>query len=195
MNSFGLNAFNITSLVVCAQDVNGAHTGTPVELANGQTCEIDPESENLTQMGYGKTVELATILMHVNFSLSQGGIDLTAWPILAGATLGAYGSTPNQYQVAKRLSGGAGLPYFGLIGAAASTGGANLLFGLPHAKLDNMPSLNVEQNAFVIGEAAGKSIANPSGIADLPLVIKRYETAGAITLTSVYFDSFFEISS
>jgi len=194
--SFGNVPFNITSMVVCAQNASGAHTGDPVRLANGQMMSIDPESEKLDPlMGYGKRVELATILLSATFSLSQGGLDLAAWKILTGLTLDESGTTPNQGQEAHKAAGGAGLPYFGLIGSLASTNSSNVLMGLCRAKLDNMPSLNAEQNNFVIPEVEGETIRNPgSGYEDVPFIIKTYETAAEITLTSDFFDTFFNIS-
>jgi hypothetical protein len=106
--------FNITGIVVCSTDIDGSFTGTPVELEAGQTCNIEPQSVALDPlMGYGKIVELATIVTHINFTLGQGGIDLPSYTIMTGATLAPSGTTPNRVNFATRTVGGEGLPYFG----------------------------------------------------------------------------------
>lgn len=194
--AYGDKPFNLTSLVVCAVAADGTHTGTPVRLVNGQQCQVEPQSAALDPlMGYGLVRELATILTHANFNLSQGGLDLAAWQIMAGLTLTESGVSPNKKSEAHRAAGGEGLPYFALIGSIASVNGSNIFMGLPKCKLDTVPSLQIQQNQFVIPSVAGKAIANESSsYTDTPFILKTNETAGVITLSSAYFDTFFGIT-
>ena len=192
---YGNVPYNITDLVVCAQNSAGAHTGTPVKLQYGQECSVDPQAKTDELTGYGLTVELMTIITHANLSMAQGGIDLDTYEIVAGMTVTQSGTTPNQEREAHKEAGGQGLPYFGMVGRLPSANGSALLVGLMRCKLDSLPSLNVEQNQFVMGEVGGKSIRNPgSSYVDVPFILKQQETAGAITLTSAWFDTFFGIS-
>lgn len=198
MVSYAQNGFNITDLVVCAQLQDGTFTGTPVRLANGQKCSIEPQAVEIEQTGYGLTVELATIITHADFSLGQGAIDYAAYAIIAGTTNDEYGTTPNQYAEVHKAAGGAGLPYFALIGKAASVGGSAILVGLPRAKLSTQPSLPMSENEFIVPEADGRSIRNPASsgrFSNVPFILKPYETSPTIALTVDFFDNFFDVSS
>lgn len=190
--------FNITDMVVCAMAQDGTFTGTPVRLASGQECSIEPASEAFENTGYGRTSELATVVTHAEFSLGQGAIDYAAYAIIAGTTNDEYGTTPNQYAEVHKAAGGRGLPYFALIGKMAAIGGASILVGLPRAKLDTVPSFTMTQNEFIVPEAAGKSIYNKASTGRfeyVPFILKPYETTPTIALTVNFFDDFFDVSS
>ena len=88
--------FNITDLVVCAMNQDGTFTGTPVRLEAGQECSVEPASEAFENSGYGRTSELATDVLHAEFSLQQGAIDYAAYSIIAGTTNDEYGTSPTQ---------------------------------------------------------------------------------------------------
>ncbi|MEL7232868.1 MAG: hypothetical protein AAGK74_00150 [Chloroflexota bacterium] len=188
--------FNITGLAVCGVASNGTYSGDVVLLTYPQSCNMEFLHDEIDLQAGGLTVEVANIFRHVNFGLSGGALDRTAYNIMTGNTSSSSGSTPNQVFTTGATAGGFGTPYFGLVLAVAGVNGANSLFGLPRAKV-TFPNLTVEQNTFVVQEYSGKGLASTnanSTFPNMPFIKRDYESAAALPASAAEFDTFFGVS-
>ncbi len=179
--TFGEVAFTLVDLQVAP--VTSSGYGTAVDLDYQQVMEIEPQHDTHEIKAGGKLVELLSVVTHANFKISQGLVDQEALAVIAGTTATTSGTTPNQTKTTDLEGGGAGLPYFGVIGKLVSNDGAALMIGLPKCKLDAAPATKSEQNQFVMAEASGRAIADSNGI------IVRYqaqETAGNIDFSTFF---------
>ena len=176
--------FTLVDLQIASYNILTATYGTPISLDEAQMLEFSPVADNDQIMAGGRLRHLLTVSTHVEFKLSQAGIDFDAYNILTGMTNASSGTTPNR---SRRLTGsfdGTPLPYFGLVGKILSEAGADVHIGLPVCMLDSIPGMKFEQNKFVIGEANGKSIARESD--NKAVFLLGNETAASINFNTIF---------
>lgn len=182
MPEFGEVVYTLTDLVIAALNSDGTY-GTSLALDYGQSLTIEPIADNDTLKAFGMNVELLSVPIGAKFTLAQGSVQFAALEILLGLTAVDSGTTPNQISTLDMLGGGAGLPYFGIIGKMASINGGAFKVGGFKAKLDSIPQIGVEQNKFVLPEVTGQFAAQNTTTRKL-FRIKREETAAAIGTVS-----------
>ena len=125
-HSFGEVSYTLTDLLVARYDFTAGTYGTPVALADGQMLKIEHEADNDQLRGYGQKTRLLTVTVGAKITLGQGGVDMAAMVIIAGVSTATSGTAPNRVRSVDFPAGGAGLPYWGVIGVAATDdGGTN----------------------------------------------------------------------
>lgn len=181
--------YTLTDLRVARWD--GTAYGTPVSLAEGQTLEFEPQADTDEKKSYGLVTRLLTVFTHVNVTIGIGLIQANAWWVMVGVSVSETGASGDKVQSLGVDGGGAGLPYFGVVGNFASDDAGDVVIGIPRVKLDAPPSLASEQNQFILPESSAKGIANLSS-ANPKRILWIDQNQQAKTITD--FNSFFGIS-
>ena len=181
--------YTITDLRVARWD--GSNYGTVVSLAEGQMLQFEPQADTDEKKSYGLIRRLLTVVTHVNINIGVGLVQANAIWVMCGIVQSVSGSGDTLTQRLRLDAGGAGLPYFGVVGNFASDDLGDVVIGIPLCKLDTAPSLSSEQNQFILPESSAKGIANasasnPRGV----LYIDQNKEAQTIA----NFDAFFGIS-
>ena len=111
---------NITDLKIAAYTMATDTFGTAVDLPEAQTLEVSFEADTDELKAEGYLQYLLSVITHATFKLSGGGVPYAALVVLTGASNTTSVAAPNQIRRQKYSAGGAGLPYFGLIGKMGS---------------------------------------------------------------------------
>lgn len=181
--------YTITGIRVARWD--GSNYGAPVSLAEGQTLQFEPQADTDEKKSYGLITRLLTVFTHVNLNLGVGLIQANALWVMTGLAQSVSGSGATATQRLGFDAGGAGLPYFGVVGNFASDDQGDVVMGIPLCKLDAIPSLSSDQNQFILPESAGRGIANSaSATPQRGLFIDQNKVAATVA----DFDAFFGIS-
>lgn len=153
-------SFTLTDLLVAAYNITANTYGTPASMAVGQTLEVESDHDTDKLAGYGAYRRLLSVAKGAKLKFGGGGIDSNVVAILAGATNSTSGTTPNQRRRQLFSAGGGGLPYFGVIGVAATDDGGLALIGLQCCKLDKYPTIKADgkENKFNMWESEGYAI-------------------------------------
>ncbi|TXH08855.1 MAG: hypothetical protein E6R03_17515 [Hyphomicrobiaceae bacterium] len=159
-NSFSEVSYTLTDLLVARYDFNAGTYGNPVALSNGQMAEIEVEADNDQLRGYGAKTRLLSVNVGAKVVIGQGGIDIAALVIMAGVSTQTSGTTPNRVRTVDFSAGGAGMPYFGMIGVAATDDGGYAVIGLQAVKLNSFPkfTLDGKENKFNVSETEGYAV-------------------------------------
>jgi hypothetical protein len=178
-HSFGEVSYTLTDLLVARYDFTAGTYGTPVALADGQMLKIEHEADNDQLRGYGQKTRLLTVTVGAKITLGQGGVDMAAMVIIAGVSTATSGTAPNRVRSVDFPAGGAGLPYWGVIGVAATDDGGYAVVGLQACKLNSQPvfTLDGNENKFNLSETEGYAVPVNSKLTR----IKFYETASTFT--------------
>lgn len=165
--------------------------GTPQLVEYLQKFDFEFESDTDEIMSGGQIVETLSIPKKGTGTISMAALNFSTLAILAGLSETPLGTTPNRYNTIDVLTGGEGMPYFGIIAEFASTLGGNLLAGFPKAQLSTVPGFTVDQNKFRIGEAEIYMVS-PSQTIRKNGRLRKFETASAIPTTAEAFEAFFD---
>lgn len=177
--TYGEVVYSIQDIWIAALSAAGTY-GTAVKLDYPQKVEFKGMADNDMLKAGGLGVELLTVPTHVEGVIGLGALDLEGIEVLIGQAMTSSGSTPNGQRTLIIVGGGAGLPYFGMIGRMAATNGADKLIGLPKCKLDTPPQFTAEQNKFALPETGFKGVAANSATGKL-MYIQDRETAASGT--------------
>lgn len=156
---FGETPFNVTAMEAASFTSPGTY-GTGVPFEAGTEMSADPQSEELELEGYGKFIEIATILTHINLTVNFGGADQAIMDLLNGVVEVISGVTPNQVGKTDVDTGGSGLPYVGILGDLAAVGIANYSVGVPKLKMSSVSSLTLAQRAFLTQSGSARGISD-----------------------------------
>lgn len=180
--------YTITGIRVARWD--GTNYGTVVSLAEGQNLQFEPQADTDDKKSYGAVTRLLTVFTHVTFTIGIGLIQADALWAMTGLAQSLSGSGATASQRLGFDTGGAGLPYFGVIGNFASDDLGDVVVGLPRCKLDAIPALSSDQNQFILPESGGRGIVNSlSSTPNRGLFIDQNKVATTIA----DFDAFFGI--
>jgi len=181
--------YTLTDLRVARWD--GTTYGTPVSLAEGQTLEFEPQADTDQKKSYGLITRLLSVFTSVNITIGVGLIQANAWWVMIRLAVSETGDSGDKIQSLGVDGGGAGLPYFGVVGNFASDDAGDVAIGIPRVKLDAPPSLASEQNQFILPESSAVGIANTiSATPKRILFIDQNQQAKVIS----NFNTFFKIS-
>lgn len=180
--------YTITNIKVAQW--TGAAYEAPISLTEGQNLQFEPQADTDQKKSYGGIKRLLTVFTHVNFTIGVGLIQPDAFWHMTGVSISLQGTTGEATAV-QRLgfqTGGAGLPYFGVVGTFASDDGGDVVIGIPLCKLDSLPSLSSDQNKFILPDSSGSGIANiKSSTPNQGLFIDLRKTAADITDFGTFF--------
>jgi len=182
--SFGEVPFTLVDLQIASYNILTGVYGTSRSLDEIQTLEFTPVADTDSIKAYGRLKHLLSVQTHVEFKLSQAGIDFEALAIVGGMTNLSSGATPNQKGELTASFDGSSLPYFGLVGKVQAEGVSDLHIGMPVCMLDVLPGLKFEQNKFVMAEVAGKCIARESD--NKAIFLFRHETPASISFATIF---------
>lgn len=177
--TFGEIPFTLLQVYVAAYDIVDDTYGTAQALPEPMMVEISPEADTDEIKAQGYVQHLLTVTTKCGFKFGHAGFPFDAWAVIVGTSNASSGTPPNATRRSNVDAGGAGLPYFGVVGRAAAEDGADVWVGLAVCKLNSVPSWKVEQNKFVIGEAEGVAIKRQDYGKVVYLV--GHQTATAIT--------------
>ena len=150
--------YTLTDLRVARWD--GEQYGDVVSLAEGQKLEFEPQADTDQKKSYGIVSRLLSVFTSVNITIGLGLIQANAWWVMVGIDQSETGNSGDKIQSLGVDGGGAGLPYFGVVGNFASDDAGDVVIGIPRVKLDAPPSLASEQNKFILPESSAVGIAN-----------------------------------
>lgn len=171
---FGEVSYTLKGLYIAAFNIIAGTFGTPELIDDGQMVVYEPEADTDKMRGYGVYTRGLAVSIGTKIKLKAGGLDTSALVIIAGATVTVSGVTPNQIRKVTFPAGGSGLPYFGVIGLAATDDGGVAVVGHKAVKLDKVPQVTQdgEANKFSLWETDGYSF--PQG--NILETLKQYET-------------------
>lgn len=171
---FGEVSYTLKKLIVASYNIVANTYGTPAVVADGQMMVSEPEADTDKMRGYGVFTRGLAVPIGATVTFKAGGIDIEALKIVAGATVTTTGTAPNRIRKVTLPAGGAGLPYFGVIGVSATDDGGVAVIGLQAVKLDTVPryEANGEENKFNVMETTGYAFPQ-GGVLE---TIKFYET-------------------
>ncbi|MEQ8673301.1 MAG: hypothetical protein RIC84_08800 [Aggregatilineales bacterium] len=157
---FGETSFTLNNFIAARYNITADTYELPGTLESGQMLEIDPQADTDMMKGYGVTTRLLTVETMANISVKSGGYDFSTYAIMTGSSTDTSGTTPNQVRFEDLISGGAGLPYWGVIGEAVTDDGGLIVIGLRCCKLDKRPKFTLDgtANKYNLSEAGGKAI-------------------------------------
>lgn len=178
-HSFGEISYTLTDLLVARYDFTAGTYGTPVALADGQMMAVEPEADTDQLRGYGQKTRVLSVPVGAKITLGQGGVDIAALVVIAGVSTQTSGTTPNRVRTVDMTAGGSGLPYFGVIGVAATDDGGYAVIGLQAVKLDAFPKFTISgtENKFNLSETTGYAVPVSSKLQR----IKFFESAAGWT--------------
>ena len=188
MPEFGDVIYNISGMYVAALQSDNTF-GEPAFVEYGQDYSWDYEADTDEIMSYGQIVETLAIIKKATGTMKEASLNMASKSIMTGTSESESGTSPNKIATIDFQTGGAGLPYFGIIVAGSSVAG-NVLAGFPKCKLQTIPSFKIEQNKFRLGEAKVDMLP-PSSLIRKVSRIRRNETAASIPTTGAGFDAFF----
>lgn len=150
--------FTLNKLMIGSYNILADTFGTAVELPEPQTFEFGFEADTDQIKAQGYMRHTLAVTTHATFKLASAGIPFAALAVLTGASNSSSVVSPNQLRRLNFSAGGAGLPYFAIVGQMVGEQGDDIWVGLPCCKLSMPPGWKAEQNKFVIGETKGLAI-------------------------------------
>lgn len=180
---FAENNFTLSDCIVAVYNKTANTYGTVDSLASGQTVDVDYDTDNDQQRGYGVVTGVLSVVVGAKLKIAAGGLDFSCLAIMAGVSNYTSNLTPNQRRRTRGPAGGGGLPYFGLIGVGPTDDGGLAAIGFQCCKLNQYPkfTLNGKDNKFNVSEMEGYAIpVNISNASYLP-TIRTYETSSLWT--------------
>lgn len=139
-------------------NVNGT-PGTSVDLPVARTFSWTDQEDFETLKGDDTTVSAVGSGPTVAWELESGGMPLTAFQLMAGGTVTASGTTPNQKNVYSKLTTDA-RPYFDAEGQAISDSGGDLHGICYRCKADGNLAGSLANGAFFLLAASGTGFGN-----------------------------------
>lgn len=157
---FAYVSYTLTDCLVARYDIVANTYSAPQYLYSGQSVEVEPEADNDELRGYGVKTALLSVIVGGKITVGAGGIDFNALQEMSGSSNATSGSAPSQFRHTTFSAGGSGLPYFGLVGLAATDDGGYLMIGLPCCKLSTFPKITADgkENKFNMSETSGAFI-------------------------------------
>lgn len=177
--NYGDVVFTLIDLKVAPWLAGNTYSPTAVTLGYSSEMSFQVNSDTDQIKAFGMLVELLAVITHAEGKIKNAAVDSEATYVLSGFATTSSGTTPSRTGTLDILGGGAGLPYFGAVGAFAGLNGAGILVGIRKCKLDTIPGWTVEQNKFRMAETGFKGIVPDTSTRSL-LKIRKYETAIAI---------------
>lgn len=153
--------YTLNRVMIAAYDFSAGTYSTPVSLAADQQFTIEPETDTDQLRDSGQIARLLTVYIGAKITIGAGGMDFDEMAIMEGGTKTTSTDGSDDILALKTASGGAGLPYFGVIGEAASDTGNVVVAGVRAIKLD-MPlkkEFSGTENKFLVQEATGYAVA------------------------------------
>lgn len=188
-------SYVLTDCIVAAYNKPANTYSTPEALANGQKVVIEPEADNDKLRGYGAYTAGLSVVTGAKVTVGYGGVDINVMSIMAGMSDTSSGTAPNRVRVNRWAAGGSGLPYFGLIGTAATDDGGLLVVGCQAVKLNTFPTYTLDgsENKFNVNETDGYAFPVAISGTSYVMVTRLIETASTwvAPTTGATFLSFF----
>lgn len=179
MANYADHVFNLTDLVVASILANGNINTVSIRFGEGSKLTFQVKSDGDMIKAYGMASRKATIPTHIEGEIEFASFDKDAYAVVTGITAVEAGLTPNRIGTMKFLGGGAGLPYFAMVGAMAADDGGNEHVGLYKVKLDSLPEYNSEMNKYVLYNAKFTGVVKNTTTREL-YVVKINETSVAV---------------
>lgn len=178
---FGEVQYTLTDVIVAAYDKSADTYGTPAALAGGQIVDVEPEADTDELRAWGYIEEVLAVNIAAKVSFGAGGVDRSVLAIVNGVANATSGSGDTQHATTRFVAGGAGMPYFGLIGVGATTDGGVAVVGLPAVKLNSFMKfmLDGKENKFNTSEVEGRAIPILLGANAQLMVVKSIRTVAA----------------
>lgn len=158
-HEFAEVSFSLKEILLMRYNINtGAYTGTVVSLDSDQMLSIETEADTDDLYDSGVATRGLTVVKRATFTLGAGGYDVSALSIITGSSSSTSGTTPNQIATMAHALGGAGLPYFGMIGVAPTDDGGVFTVGLKICKLNAVPGVEWDgkESKFSTSEVEGR---------------------------------------
>lgn len=175
--------FGIVDLRIATYNILTDTFGTAIEVPEAQGIEFSFIADNDSIKATGAMRHLLSVITHAEFKFSKAGFPFAALAAMTGASNASSGTTPTRTRRWSANAGGAGLPYFAMVGKLVGENGDDLHAGLAVCKLDTIPSWKAEQNKFVIKEASGKAIERNNGKL---VYLLGHETAASIDFNEIF---------
>jgi len=163
--------------MIAAYDFALGTYDTPISLDADQQFTVEPESDTDVMKDSGQTSRLLSVLTGAKVTIGAGGMDFDEIVIMEGGTLTSSTDGGDTIQIVTTPSGGAGFPYFGAIGEAASDSGNVIVVGVRAIKLDNAlkKEFSGTENKFLVNETSGMAVA----INNIVDVVKDFPNAAS----------------
>ena len=169
--------YTLNRIMIAAYDFAAGTYSAPINLEADQQFTIEPETDTDQLLDSGQIARLLSVYKGAKVAIGTGGMDFDEIVIMEGGTLTSSTDGADTVNAIKTASGGAGLPYFGVIGEAASDAGNVIVAGVRAIKLDAplKKEWSGTENKFLVQEASGYAVA----ISNVVDVIKDFPNAAA----------------
>jgi ketosteroid isomerase-like protein len=141
---------------------NDGTEGTPVKLPVARTFTFNDTEEFETLEGDDATAASHGAGPTVDWELEGGGLSLSAWAALSGATVTTSGTTPAAKRTLTKKTTHQ-RPYFNVVGRAISDSGGDVMTKVYRCKADGDLEGGFENGAFMLTSASGKGYGNNFG--------------------------------
>lgn len=180
LRDFGEIVFTLVQVQVAQYDIGAGTYGTAVTVPEPQDFELKGMADEDQVKASGKLTRLLTVITHGEGKWNAAGIPFEALATIAGFTDTSSGAETDLVTPA----GGAGLPYFGIIGKLVGEQTDDVLMGAGICKLKNIPTWTANQNQFVTSALEFRLIEDTNS--EL-IKVKRRETASTIPAFATFF--------
>lgn len=135
--------------------------GTKLKLNAAMRLEVTERHISDNLKGNDVIVSVVDFLEGVDWSLSDGGLNLDALAMLTGETPTTTGTTPNrQYGMIRQ--GASTAPYIQIWGRSVGDAGDSVYVKIKRAKITELAYGPFENETFLVTECSGIGIANDS---------------------------------
>lgn len=175
--------YTLTDCIVAEYLIRSNTYGPPAALAGGQMVEIEFEADNDQLREYGVKGALLSVIVGAKLKFGAGGVDFSVMHSISGMTNTTSGSAGSRRRKSRLRAGGAGLPYFGIIGVTATEDGGLEAIGLQCCKLNTFPkwTMDGKENKFNISETEGYAIPITLGSNLILPTVESWEDAADFT--------------
>lgn len=162
---FGLNAIRLVRNAVV------------VNLRAAQVLTFTPRLIGGELKGNDQIVSVGASIEALEWSLEEGGISLDALALMTGFTATTSGSTPNQVNTLKMLTGTA-FPYFKIYGKMLGEGSDDVHVKIYKAKVTGNIEGQFQYGEFYVSKLSGIAVYDSTALSLLDIVLN--ETAASL---------------
>lgn len=180
---FGEKIISLTDIFVSKYNITANTYNVVATCAAAQTIKVEPQADNDTLKGSGASIARLAIVTDAKVTFGIGAMDRSVFTEICGSTNTTSNSTPNRRVRVRFQAGGAGLPYFGIIGTGPTDDGGLVAIGLQCVKLDRFPDATFDgkANKFNMSETGGMALPVLVSSSNDLIHVKTYETSTDFT--------------
>lgn len=171
--------YTLSGLMVAQYLIRSNTYGPPSAISDGQMVEVEFEADNDKLPAWGAYGALLSVIKGAKLKFGAGGVDADVLHAIGGMTNVTSGAAGSRRRKSRLAAGGAGMNYFGMIGAGPTDDGGLIAIGLQACKLNTFPkwTFDGKTNKFNMSETEGYAIPRTVGSSFIVPTIEFWEDA------------------